>query len=161
MRWGKALAGAAVLAALATAAVIGQPLTPTTLTGNEAIVAATGGPGGPSTFVTVNQLRNATGYVATATCCATVTIPNTVSRFIITAQPAAGTLSLPASPVFDGSIIEVINGTASAFATNAVTVNPNTGQTLVGGNITITTLGAGASIEVTYSLSNNTWYRVR
>src|SRR5262249_15294267 len=96
------------------------------------------------------------------TCCSgNVTIPNNTNRYILTAQPTAGTLFLPASPVFDGSMIEVANGTAAAFSTNAVTVNPNTGQTLVGGNVTITTLGAGSSNEFQYSLSNNTWYRLR
>lgn len=157
----RALMAGVVIAALASIGVLwAQGVTPTTLNGNEVIVAAIGGPGGPSTFVSTGQLRNSTGYVTT-TVTGSTTIPNNTNRYIITAQPSVATVSLPASPVFDGSMIEVVNGTAAAFATNAVTVNPNTGQTLVGGNITITTLAAGASVEVIYSLPNNTWYRVR
>lgn len=135
-------------------------LVSTTLTGNEVLTAGLGGPGGEALFVPVSQLRNADGYVL-ATVSGSLTIPSNTRRYIITAQPAVATISLPASPVFDGSAIEVVNGTAAAFATNAVTINPNTGQTLIGGNIPITTLAAGASVEVQYSLSNNTWYRLR
>ena len=131
-----------------------------TLTGNEALRLQQGGPGGEGFYGTVAQMRNGAGYTL-ATVTGSTTIPNNTSRYIITAQPAVATISLPASPVLDGSIVEVVNGTASAFATNAVTINPNTGQTLIGGNITITTLAAGASVEVQYSLSNNTWYRLR
>jgi len=158
-RWSSWGVGAAV-AALTAAIVYGQQLVPTTLTGNEVATFAIGGPGGPSTFVSVAQLRNSTGYILNAVT-ASLTIPNNTNRFIITAQPAVATILLPVSPVFDGSMIEVINGMAAAFVTNAVTIQPNTGQTLVGGNVTITTLAAGASVEFQYSLSNNTWYRLR
>jgi len=150
------LVGLGLVVGLATA----QPLGPTSLTGNEVVSMAIGGPGGPSIFVSTGMLRNSTGYTTT-TVTTGVTIPNNTNRYIITAQPSAATITLPISPVFDGSMIEVVNGTASAFSTNVVNIAPNTGQTLVGGNIAITTLAAGASVELIYSLSNNTWYRVR
>jgi hypothetical protein len=155
----KALVAGVVFAALAGIA-IGQQLTTTGFNGNETWTVAVGGPGGGSQFVTMGQVRNSTGYTLNPVV-GSLTIPNNTNRFIVTAQPAVATISLPLSPVFDGQMIEVVNGTASAFAANAVTLQPNTGQTLIGGNVTLTTLGAGASIEVQYSLSNNTWYRIR
>jgi hypothetical protein len=153
--------GGAALAAL-TGLAIAQPLNSLTLTGNEAWSIAVGGPGGPSIFTTVSQIRNTTGYVtiAGASVTGTVTIPVNVNRYIITTQPSVATIQLPSAP-FDGQMAEVVNGTASAFSTNAVTLNPNTGQTLIGGNITLTTLAAGSSVEVQYSLANTTWYRLR
>src|SRR5713226_6592182 len=45
----------------------------TVLTGNEVGVFAVGGPGGPSLFIPVAELRNATGYATTTT--ATGTTP--------------------------------------------------------------------------------------
>jgi hypothetical protein len=136
----------------------------TSPTGTELItvqpVQPNGQPAATQATITLNNARATASYVTT-TVTGNVTIPPLVSRYIITAQPSAATISLPASPVPDGDMVEIVNGTASAFATNTVTLAPNTGQTLVGGSITLTTLGAGASVELQYSLANNTWYRLR
>lgn len=111
--------------------------------------------------VLLNTLRNSTGYVTT-TVSGSTTIPSTINRFIITAQPSAATLTLPAtSSIPDGQMIEVVNGTASAFATNAVSIAPNSGQTIVGGNVSITTLAAKSSVELQFSAGNTTWYQLR
>src|SRR5258705_2621855 len=58
----RALLAGAVIAALGLiSGLYAQQLISFTLTGNEVIVAATGGPGGPSIFIPVGELRNATG----------------------------------------------------------------------------------------------------
>lgn len=156
----KALVAGAIIALAGVGFVAAQQLTTTTFSGNETWTVAVGGIGGQSQSVTMGQVRNSTGYTLNPVA-GSLTIPNNTNRFIITAQPAVATISLPLSPVFDGQMIEVVNGTASAFAANAVTVQPSAGQTLIGGNVTITTLAAGASTEFQYSLSNNTWYKLR
>jgi hypothetical protein len=132
------------------------------LSGNEVMICSLGGPGATSIFVGMNTIRNSTGYVTVAGASVTGTyqIPAGVNRLIITSQPSVATIQLPLSPT-DGGMCEIVNGTASAFATNAVTVNVAAGPTLVGGAVTITTLGAGASVEFQYSLALNTWYRIR
>lgn len=153
------LAGA-VIAAFIAAAAFAQSVTQTTLSGNECWNAGQG-PGGPTAgWLCVNAVGSVqpTGTNSGA---GSFTIPNNVATTILTAQPAASTITLPASPVSNGAIVEVVNGTASAFATNVVTIAPNTGQTLLGGNITITTLAAHASVEFRYNLANTTWYQLR
>lgn len=154
------MVGAAIAALAFTTGVVAQQITSLTLSGNEAIVAAQGGPGGSSIFVTTAQLRNTTG-VTLSTLAAPLTLTPLTADLCITAQPAsAANITLPATP-FDGEIFEVINCTTSAFATNVFSVAPNTGQTLLGGNIALTTLAAGASKELRYVLSTTTWYPMR
>lgn len=141
------------------------PIAATNLGGNEVLLIQEGGPGGTGTFIPVNVMRNSAGYttIAGASVTGTVAMPNNCGRYIITSQPSAATIQLPANPT-DGQMAEVVNGTAAAFATNVVTINVGTSPasvTLVGGAVTITTLGAGASVEFQYSLATNSWYRLR
>jgi hypothetical protein len=137
-------------------------LTLPNLTGNETMECSIGGQQGTSAFIVMNTVRNTTGYVAIAgaSVTGTVTIPAGCNRYIITSQPSVATIQLPTAPS-DGQMCEVVNGTAAAFATNAVTVNVAAGPTLVGGAVTVTTLAAGASVEFQYSLALNTWFRLR
>ena len=152
------LAGAALFALAGYA--VGQQLAPTSFSGNESWVVAVQGPGGTSEFVTTGIMQNSQGIV-TQTLAAPFTMSSNQADLCITAQPASGAnITLPASP-FNGQIFEVINCTASAFATNVFSIVPNTGQTLLGGNIALTTLAAGASRELRYVLSTNTWYPLR
>lgn len=152
------LAGA-VIAALSTFA-FAQTIGQGTISGNECWNAGQG-PGGTTVgFVCANTLTSVQN-TTTNTGAASFTIANNVATTILTAQPAVSTITLPASPVSNGAIVEIVNGTTAAFATNVVTVAPNSGQTLLGGNITITTLAAHASVEFRFNLSNNTWYQLR
>ena len=131
------------------------------LTGNEVLEAASNA-GGSSAYVGVNTIRNTQGLSLNGTQTGVVQLTTAQTRYIINSQPASAlTLTLPASPVPDGQIQEIINGTTSAFAVQAITITPASGQTLVGGNVSATTLAAKSSIEFRYSLSNNTWYQVR
>lgn len=63
---------------------------------------------------------------------------------------ATGTVTMPASPV-DGMNITI----TSTQQITALTVNANTGQSIVGG---ATTLAAGGSQTFVYRLANTTWY---
>jgi hypothetical protein len=106
-------------------------------------------------------MLNNTQGVALNTGASAFTVGPTVSDIILTAQPvAAANISTPILPL-NGQILEVINGTTSAFATNVFSIIPSGSQTIQGGSIALTTLGAGASRELRYVLSTNTWYPVR
>jgi hypothetical protein len=151
------LAGAA-LAALATYAY-GQAIGSRTLTGNEAIVAAQGGPGGTSMFVTASQMRNSTGVTTTTTVTGTFPLTTATSSLVSTvAATGAMVVQLPPSP-YDGQIFEWVNGAAGPFTTGN-TVATTDGSTIQGANTT-GALAAAASIEFRYALSTNTWYKVR
>lgn len=150
----------AALAALSGSAWA-QSIVPGQLSGQECWNAGQG-PGGPSIGFLCTFMLNGTQGVSTTTGAANFTLTNQQSDIIFTAQPAAITITLPAVP-YNGQIVEFINGTTSAFVTNVITVQPNTGQTLTGGNITLTTLAAGASRELRYvgQTGAGIWYPVR
>ena len=135
-------------------------LLPTSFNGNESWQVALQGPGGTSEYVTTGIMQNSQG-IATSTLAAPLTMSASTADLCITAQPAgSANVTLPANP-FNGQIVEVINCTTSNFAVNVFSIVPNTGQTLLGGNIPLTTLAAGASRELRYVLSTNTWYPLR
>lgn len=150
------------------APAFGQSVIQDNLSGNECWNSGQG-PGGPSTgWLCSNTVRNSWAKAAT-TVSASATLGVTAGltalrqggNLIITAQPLAATITLPPNPVPDGALIGVCNPTAAPFATNVVTLAPNTGQTLTGGNITLTTLGAVTCVRVQFNRSNTTWYRIQ
>jgi hypothetical protein len=141
---------------------VAQPVIPTGLNGLEAWSCGTGGPGGPSVFCTTNLLRNTTGYQLLAAASGTIQPTVSVNTLAVNAQPAASTaFQTPPSPVPDGSLFQVCNVTASAWATNASTLAAATGQTINGGTITTTTLAAHTCVELLYQLSSTTWFQIR
>jgi hypothetical protein len=104
--------------------------------------------------------------VQTGTVTGNTTISGNLSdggNFIITAQPSAAVITMPANPVPNGAIVHICNGTNSAFATNAVTVAANSGQTMVptGASITLTTLAAASCVGYQFNLANTSWYKVQ
>lgn len=149
--------------ALASGYALGQSgIISTTLTGNEVIVAAIGGPGGPSIFVPVAELRNVTGYAttttATGTTPASVTAGNNATRVFYTAALTGSvTHNTPTAP-FDGQMLEIVNGTGSNF-TQTITLTASGTQTVNSGSAT--NLNAGASQEWQYIAGSTTWFRIR
>lgn len=159
------LAGAFI--ALAAIGALAQSVVQDNLSGNEAWQAGQT-PGGPGSYLITDLVRNSAQKVPiTPAGAATlgVTTGYTALRrggnLIITAQPAAGTYTLPPNPVPDGAIIGVCNPTAGAFATNVTTLAPNTNQTLTGGNITLTTLASVTCVRVQFHRATTTWYRLQ
>ena len=150
----------AVVAALAGTVLWAQPLANRNLSGNEVIVAAQGGPGGPSIFVPTAQLRGGSNPTTTATTSGTLsTLTNTTGLLISTAA-AGGTMivNLPANP-YDGQAFVWVNGAAGAFTTGNTVVTTD-GSTIVGSNAT-GALAAGSSIQLVYVLATNSWYKAR
>jgi len=149
----------AILALAFTCGVLAQQLTSRNLLGSEVVVVELGGPGGGSQFVTIAQLRNATGVATTAQTSGTLSslTNTTASTLVFTAASASTIVNLPATP-WDGEIFEIVNGSVGTFT--QCTVNVTDGSTLVG----LTTTGAltaGTSAEWRYVLSTNSWYRIR
>lgn len=172
------LVGAA-LAALSTTLAVAQPITQNQITGSECWSAGQG-PGGPSTFVCVNPVRGSTADTVLSAVSGSFTVGTASGNFtvaagssgtnvgagggsvIITAQPSAGTITLPPNPVVDGAWVRICNGTNAAWTTNAVTVAANAGQTLVptGAAITLTTQAAASCTGYQWSQGLLSWYKV-
>jgi hypothetical protein len=148
--------------ALAVTAANAQSIVQDNLSGSEAWRAGQG-PGGPSTgYLTSNLVRGGTQAI-TATVAGNVTMPKALAfggNWILTGQPSAATITLPANPVPDGAVVGVCNGTTSNFATNTVTLAANSGQTLTQ-TVTLTTLAAGTCARVQFVRATTTWYRVQ
>ena len=129
------------------------------LTGNEAVLAQAGGPGGSGFFTTVAALRGSKGYTAVATG-GTVnqTVPNTTSQIVVTGAITTLNLTMPTAP-YDGQTVQIACP-GGAATTVAVTYTPGT---LVGTAFTTCASGgvSPAGAEWIYSASNTTWYRIQ
>ena len=149
----------AVIAALAGTVLWAQPLANRNLSGNEVIVAAQGGPGGPSIFIPSSQLRGGSNPVTTASTTGTLSpaLANTTGLLVSTAASTSLTVQLPPTP-WDGQAFVWVNGSAGAFT--AGTVATTDGSTIVG-STAAGTLAAGASIQYVYVLATNSWYKAR
>lgn len=168
------------VAAFAYYAANAQPVVQNQLSGNECWNSGQG-PGGPSAgFICTNVIRNSNAIVILTAVSGNITVgsstnltfqsgssfgnfPSAGLNVIITAQPSVATITMPPSPVVDGAIVKLCNGTNSAFATNAVTVAANTNQTMVptGASVTLTTLAAASCVEYQFALANTSWYKVQ
>lgn len=142
---------------------LAQSITQDTLSGSESWSVGQG-PGGPSSYITSDILRNSRAVLAT-TISASATIGSGAlsalsegGDLLLTAQPLAATLTLPPNPFTNGGVISVCNVTGSAFATNVVTLAANSGQTLSTA-VTLTTLAANTCARVQFNRANTTWYR--
>lgn len=156
--------GALALGLLIAPVAYAQTVIQNQITGNEVWPAAQG-PGGPSQYLWIRTVQGGTS-VQTATVSGNLTIPANISdggNYIITAQPSAAVITMPPSPVPNGAIVHICNGTNSAFATNAVTVAANSNQTMVptGASITLTTLAAATCVGYQFNLANTSWYKVQ
>ncbi len=174
-----ALVVGAVLAALTTTFLLAQQILPSNVSGNECWNAGQG-PGGPSTgFMCLNTARGGTAQAVLSAVSGNFTIGATSGNFtltasstptmaqlayggnvLITAQPSAAVITMPANPSPDGAIVGVCNSSGAAFATNAVTLAANTNQTLAQA-ATLTTLAAGTCAREQWNQSLATWYRVQ
>lgn len=157
----------AVFAAL-TGLLVAQPVTQNQISGNECWNAGQG-PGGPSAgFVCINLVRGGTPNTAWAGAGGSFTIGvgnstgpiSDGGNLLVTAQPAAATITLPANPVPDGAIVGFCNVTGSPFSTNVVTFVANSGQTLAVA-ATLTTQAAGTCTREQWNQAALTWYRVQ
>jgi hypothetical protein len=147
---------------------IGQ-LAPLSFSGNEAWSVGALGPGSQSEYATSAMMRNTEGIVTTSSTSGTIAWPGQAAQNsagaqykVLVATAACGgtaTFDLPPKP-FDGQVVIIANGSASAFTTGCVVATTD-GSTLVPAGGALSTLAASTSAEWVYQLSNTTWYRVR
>jgi len=151
------LGGAAIAVALASVA-IAQQVTQNAISGNECWNAGQG-PGGPSQFLCINQVRNGAGLLvvpsASGNPTTTLTQANSTVYWVGTA-PTTWTVNLPVGP-FDGEIVTVASDTT---LTSMVTVVAGAGSSL---NTTYAsqTITAKTSVEFQYSAGTTKWYELR
>lgn len=167
------LAGAAALALVAAGAISwAQQQISAGISGSEVVVIQQGGPGGQSIFTTTGRLASGPAYAFFSSFPSSFTIgqvAGTVNTagivtggvLQINAANTAQTFTLPpTSSLIDGEVINFCNNTAAAWATNAVTVAPNSNQTVNGaGAGTLTTLGAFTCASFQWISGSSTWVR--
>lgn len=115
--------------------------------------------------ITLNQARNATGYllVPTGTTVST-TVPLAASRVLATGAITTWNVTLPTVP-YDGEFV-LVGCPGGTVTTLSIAATLPTGVSLVGTSMTsCTSGGAGATAntgaEYVYSVSANTWYRIQ
>ena len=156
----RCLIAGVVIAALAGGYALAQTgLGSRSLTGNEVVQVAIGGPGGTSIFVPTAQIRGGANPSLTSQTTGTLSpvLANTQGILISTVASTSLNVQLPAQP-YDGQAFVWVNGAAGAFT--AGTVATTDGSTVVG-STAAGTLAAGSSIQLVYVLSTNSWYRAR
>ena len=154
----RAFLAGAVIAALAVIGSLWAQGGSQTLTGNEVVQFAIGGPGGSIVVVPVSQLRNATGQkLFSGAGAQTYTALTTDSLlYWVGTAPTTWTITTPVTP-WDGQMIQI--GTDTTLTT-LVTLTANTGQSL-DTTFTSQTINAKTSVEFIYNLSQTKWYQVR
>jgi hypothetical protein len=130
----------------------------TTLTGNEIISVAGTGPQIQS--VTINQIRNATGYllVGAGTTVATQ-LTNSNDNVIATGAITTWNVNLPTAPG-DGQQVNIACSGGTASTLNVAATLP-AGVTIVGTANPTCTSGGATGAEYTYTASGNIWFRIR
>lgn len=152
----RALLAGAALAALATSA-FAQPVTQNNVSGNECWNAGQG-PGGPSSFLCINLIRNGSGMriISGSGAVATSTTQADGTLMWSSTAPITWAVTLP-SPAFDGQLVTLATDTT---LTTLVTVTAGSGQTL---NQTYNsqTISANASVEFRFNFAGLKWYRTQ
>ena len=108
--------------------------------------------------VTVNTIRNTTGYQLSSATSGTVNATVATDNLIFTAAAGTVGVNMPPSPP-DGQLFSVNNGTGSAFS-GTITVSTTDSSTISNGS-TAVNLAAAAGQEWQYVKSTTTWYRLR
>jgi hypothetical protein len=152
------LAGAALALAVGLGFAWAQTVQQNNLSGNECWNAGQG-PGGTSSFLCVNLVRNgsALSLVSGSGAATTTMLPAQSTLFWVGAAPTTWAITLP-TPAFDGEVVSI--GTDTTLTT-MVTVTPATGQTMDGTYTSQTLTAPGGSAEFQFSFGTLKWYRIR
>ena len=109
--------------------------------------------------VTINQIRNATGYSLIATTTGTIVTTSATDNLLLTGAVTTATVDVPPSPP-DGSLFAINNASGSTFS-GTITVASTDSSTFVPSSPTITNLAASSGQEWQYTAAAKVWYRVR
>lgn len=162
----------AVFVGLAGAVALGQQVVTQALNGQETMVFAAGGPGGPSGFLNSSTLREAADFATIPT---GTTITQTISPFvgnvIVTGAITTLNLSLPAAP-YNGQVVRLAcpGGSVTTLTLSAPfggttnssqgPLNPATVITGLNPTACTSTVQVSASMMYTYQATPSTWFRI-
>lgn len=151
----------ALVAGFALGVAVAQTVVLQNLSGNEAVLAQIGGPGGTGVFTTTAVLRNTTGYVLVP---GTGTVNTSLTTLQAKAIATSATITtwnvqFP-SNAFDGEMMELSCPAGPVPTVSMITVAP---VTIVGSAFTVCNLGGAASgtAEWIYSVLTSAWYRIQ
>ncbi|HSW91826.1 MAG TPA: hypothetical protein VLG09_04225 [Candidatus Saccharimonadales bacterium] len=138
-----------------------QPVTQNAISGNECWNAGQG-PGGPSQFLCINQVRNGAAFTVVAAVAGTPTTTMTQQQSTLMwngTAPTTWTIQLP-NPAIDGQIVTIGTDTTLTTMVTVSALSTPQNQTL---NATYNsqTLTAVTSVEFQYSASAVKWFRLR
>jgi hypothetical protein len=134
----------------------GQPVTQQDITGNECWSAGQG-PGGPSNWLCINQVRNGTALRIVSGTGTSITQTQADSTVFWTGTaPSTLSINLTASP-FDGEIFSFATDTT---LTTLVTLVAGSGTTL-NASFSAQTVSPAAGVEWQYNKATTKWFRVR
>jgi hypothetical protein len=137
-----------------------QPVTQQNVTGNECWSAGQG-PGGPSSYLCLNIVRNGQAFTTFSGSGAQTTAATQANATLMWTgtAPTTWTVTLP-NPAFDGEIVEV--GTDTTLTTNVTVQAASTPQSqTMAATFTSQTVTAGASVEFRFSYPLLKWWRMR
>lgn len=149
-----------LVAAFMAGMAVAQTLVLTNLSGNEAVLAQIGGPGGTGIFTTTAVLRNTTGYVAVpGTGTVFTSLTNLQAKAIATSQITTWNVQFPPA-AWDGEMVEVSCPGSFTTTVSLATLAPTT---ITGSAFTACANGGAAAGtgEWIYSVGLNTWLRIQ
>lgn len=147
--------GVAAFAGLATLA-IAQTITQTSISGNEVWVVGQG-PGGPSSYITINTVRGSEPLTTKSDSGAATSTATSGSLCWVGTAPTTWAVTLPSAPA-DGTFVRLCSDTT---LTTMVTVTAGSGDTLTT-TFASQTLTANASFPTwQYKASSKIWYRIQ
>lgn len=150
----------ALVAILLATSLWAQPITNQTISGNECWNAGQG-PGGPSQFLCINQVRNGTALqlFSGAATVVTTTMTNQQGTLYWTgAAPTSWAITLP-NPAFDGEVVTVDSATTlTTIVTVTAAVTPQNQTTTSFSAATVTAL---TPVQWQFNLATLAWVRLR
>jgi hypothetical protein len=153
------LVGAFLALAVASPAIFAwaQPVTQNNISGNECWNAGQG-PGGPSSFLCINLVRNGSGMRIISGAGAVVSTTSNADGTLMWSgtAPTTWAITLP-TPAFDGQMVTIATDTT---LTTLVTVTAPAGQTL-NGTFNSQTISANGSVEFRFNFATLKWFRTQ
>lgn len=149
-----------LVAAFIAGIAVAQTLITVNLSGNEAVLAQIGGPGGGGIYTTVGVLRNTTGFLAVpGTGTVGTSLTNLTAKAIATSQITVWNVQFPPQP-WNGEMVEVVCPGSFSTTVSMATLAPTT---ITGSAFTACNAGGAASGggEWLYSLGLNSWLRTQ
>jgi hypothetical protein len=109
--------------------------------------------------VTINQVRNTTGYQISSATTGTIVTTTATDNLLLTGAVTTATIDVPPSPP-DGALFSITNATTSNFS-GTITIASTDSSSFIPTSPSISNLAQQTGQEWQYVKSSTTWYRVR